>query len=370
MKYSPMLTSIFAVCEDYDASDVHIMPGIAPRFRMRGALVEKGGFAPFESEVVDAIAMELGLTTLPVGTSDGTERVRAVLAKGQTIDGAVSSETGVRYRFNIFRDNAHHAIAIRKLDSRFRSFEELGLPERLMGFCSERDGLVIVSGPTGSGKSTTLATLIAHINANRSGHIITIEDPIEFVHPCGHCVVNQRQVGRDTLSFNDALKEALRQDPDVILVGEMRDLDTMRTALRASETGHLVFATLHAGDCIGALERMLGVFPADEQQSVRSQLALVLRGIFAQHLLLCKDGLRHPACELMVNCPSTANLIATGRFLQLYSAIETGGGRGMLTLDQSLEGLYADGFISRETALATSRNPEQMLSRLGKYTEQ
>lgn len=361
---SPMLENLLALCEEYEASDLHLAVGMAPRFRIRGALVEKGGMRPFDGKAVDALAMELGLFTLPVGSPDGTERVRMTLMKDGAVDGALTSPSGARYRFNVFRASDRHSVALRRLDSRFRTFDELGLPPRLAEFCRETDGLVVVTGPTGSGKSTTLATMVDLINHRRSGHIITIEDPIEYVHRSDRCIVNQRQVGRDAKTFNDALVEALRQDPDVILVGEMRDIHTVRMALRAAETGHLVFATLHAGDCAGAVERLVSVFPADEQNSARHQLALVLRGIFAQHLLPSPLGGRHLASELLVNTPACANLVATGRSAQLYSVIETGGGAGMRTLDQSLAELAASGQVDERTAMALSKNPAQLKGRM------
>ena len=361
-----LLESLFAECEESGASDIHLLVGQPPRFRVRGDLVARGEYRAFDSRSVDAIAMELGLLTLPVGCADGTERVRLTLLREGSIDGAVTAPSGTRYRFNLYRESGRHAVALRRLDGTFRTFEQLGLPARLKDFCSERDGLVIVTGPTGSGKSTTLATMIDTINGSRDGHIITIEDPIEFIHASRRSLVHQRQVGRDTTGFNAALVEALRQDPDVILVGEIRDLETVRTALRAAETGHLVFATLHAGDCTGAIERLVSVFPAEEQAGARHQLALVLRGIFAQHLLPTADGRgRVPACELLVNTPAVANLIATGRPQQIYSMLETGTAVGMRTLDRSLAELCAAGHITEARALAFSRTPAALKGRIG-----
>ena len=361
---SERLKSLFAICEATGASDVHLACGQVPRLRIQGRLAPHPAFPVFDAETVDEVAMELGLETLPVGCPDGTERVRLTLLRDGAVDGAVTSPGGSRYRFNLFREAGRTAVALRRLDSKFRTLEELGLPAKLADFCACPDGLVIVTGPTGSGKSTTLATLIDSINRARQGHIITIEDPVEFIHASQGCLVNQRQVGRDARSFNGALVEAMRQDPDVILVGEIRDLETFRTAVMASETGHLVFATLHAGDCAGAVERFVSVFPAEEQEGVRRQLALVLRGIFAQHLLPGVSGGRVAACELLVNTTAVANLIATGRTAQLYSLIETGARAGMVTLDQSLADLLARGRIAESVALALTRNPETLRSRL------
>jgi len=360
-----ILESLLAASEESGASDIHLSNDCPPRFRVNGELVELGGYRPFDSKTVDAIVMELGLHTLPIGSPDGTERVRMTLASEGSIDGAMTSPSGVRYRFNLFMEQGCHAAAIRRLDGEMRSFEELELPARLEDFCRERDGLVIVTGPTGSGKSTTLATMLNRINATRNGHIITIEDPIEFIHKSQKCLVHQRQVGRDTKSFNDALVESLRQDPDVILVGEVRDIATVRTALRAAETGHLVFTTLHAGDAPGAVERLVSVFPPEEQAGARRQLALVLRGVFAQHLVADKSGRgRHPAYELLVNTTACANLIATGRTVQLYSILETGGAHGMCTLDQSLLALVSSGKIDVRSALALAHDPNMLRARL------
>ena len=358
---SPILESILDLCESLGASDVHLAVDQTPRFRVRGDLVDTGNFRPFDVKSVDAIAVELGLFTLPIGAGEGTERVRLKLLKDGAIDGAMTARSGARYRFNVFREQNRHAVALRRLDSTFRSFDALGLPPRLAEFCGERDGLVIVTGPTGSGKSTTLATMIDQINRTRPGHVVTIEDPIEYLHASQRCLVNQRQVGRDTTSFGAALVEALRQDPDVILVGEARDIETVRTALRAAETGHLVFTTLHSGDCPGAVERLVSLFPADEQPGARRQLSLVLRGICAQHLLPSADrSTRHPACELLVNTPAAANLIATGRSAQLYSVIETGAAAGMTSLDRSLARLLAAGRIDERTAMAHAHSPDQL----------
>ena len=361
----PVLENLFAYCADFGASDIHLSVDEPPRFRVQGRLSPRPDFEELDVRAVDDIAMELGLYTLPLGCPDGTELVRKNLMRDGAIDGAVTAPDGQRYRFNIFRQQGKTSVALRRLDSTFRSISELGLPQRIADFCHERDGLVIVTGPTGSGKSTTLATLIDGINSARECFIVTIEDPIEFLHPSKVSLVNQRQVGRDARSFNDALVEAMRQDPDVILVGEIRDMETVRTALRASETGHLVFTTLHAGDCPGAIERIISVFPADEQNSVRRQLAMVLRGVVAQHLLPSIDGTRrHAVTEVMVNTSGVANLIATGRTSQLSGAIESGGNVGMRSVEESLVELLFAGAVEERAAYALSRNPESLQRRL------
>ena len=361
----PALENLFAYCAAFRASDIHLSVDEPPRFRVQGRLSPRPDFEPLDARTVDEIAMELGLYTLPLGCPDGTELVRKTLVRDGAIDGAVTAPDGQRYRFNLFRQQGRTSVALRRLDGMFKSLSELGLPPRIADFSQERDGLVIVTGPTGSGKSTTLATLINNINVARECFVVTIEDPIEFEHKSSRALVNQRQVGRDARGFNEALVEAMRQDPDVILVGEMRDMETARTALRASETGHLVFTTLHAGDCVGAIERLVAVFPADEQSSVRHQLAMVLRGIVAQHLLPSADGTRrHAVTEVLVNTSGVANLIATGRTAQIPSAIETGGDVGMRSIEESLASLLVTGAITERAAYMLTRNPESLQRRI------
>lgn len=353
------LDALFAQCESCAASDIHLCAGLAPRLRIHGVLAAPADAAEMDAATVEACGLYLARGTVSPGDADALATARARLLAAGAIDGAVTSPSGHRYRFNVFRENAATAVALRRLDDSFLSLAALGLPAQLSDFCKLPDGLVVVTGPTGAGKSTTLATLIDQINRTRPGHIITIEDPVEYVHHSQRCLVNQRQIGRDATSFYAALVEALRQDPDVILVGEIREIETIRTAITAAETGHLVFTTLHAGDCVGAVERLIAVFPSGEQEGIRRQLAMVLRGVFAQHLLpSATDGARRVACaELLVATPAIANLIATGRSQQIYSAIETGSAHGMQTLDQSLVSLFAAGKISERTASAMTRNP-------------
>ncbi|HYF50075.1 MAG TPA: ATPase, T2SS/T4P/T4SS family, partial [Planctomycetota bacterium] len=242
------------------ASDIHLTPGVPACLRIDGELApcnDASVLTPHKlAQLASALIAAAGITTDVLAAR--------IQAKG-SLDGALSSADGVRFRFNIFKRQGYDAIVLRRLEDRFRTLSELGLPESLYRLCDQRDGLVVVSGATGSGKSTTLASLIDRINRERAVHIVTIEDPIEYIHKPVKGLVNQRQIGLDAPTFNDALVASLRQDPDVILVGEIRDLDTIRTAITAAETGHLVFTTLHAGDCVSSIERLVSVFPADEQ---------------------------------------------------------------------------------------------------------
>ena len=360
MKSSREIVEHFlAACIIADGSDLHFSPGLPPHIRIHGELAPLTGEPVCSGETIARIGGEL------LRHMGGSGEI-GDMPRG-SLDGAITSAGGVRFRFNVFRRQNEIALALRRLEDRFRSLRELGLPESLLQFSTLRDGLVVVSGTTGAGKSTTLATLLDHVNRTRSGHIITIEDPIEYLHAPVRCVVNQRQVGLDAPTFNDALVASLRQDPDVVLVGEVRDLDTIRTAITAAETGHLVFTTLHAGDCVGSIERLVSVFPSDEQDGIRRQLSLVLRGIVAQRLLPVagEDATvrRMPCSEILINTPAVANLIATCKSAQIYSAMETGTSLGMQTFEQDLARLWVGGSISEATALAMARNPNILRER-------
>lgn len=359
------LEGLFKECERLGASDIHLAENQRPWMRSGGRLAVVEGASVLSRQELEAMLLRLCASTYSEGDCvDVEKRAYKQLKNGQAIDGAWTSLTGVRYRFNVYSENGRLAGALRRLDDKFRTLAELGLPEKLDDFCECRDGLVIVTGPTGSGKSTTLGTLLDRINRSREGHIVTIEDPVEYIHESRKCLVSQRQVGRDATGFNEALVEALRQDPDVILVGEIREVETIRTAITAAETGHLVFTTLHAGDCAGAVERIVSVFPAGEQDGIRHQLAMVLRGIFAQHLMRRARGEgRVVAGELMVVTQAIANLISSGRSNQLHSALETGGAAGMFTLDQSLVELAQCGKITLDAAMAMSKNREAFIKR-------
>jgi twitching motility protein PilT len=363
-RFAGDLEALMRECVSSDASDIHLVPGMAPHFRCHGELAPGTDTTPLSA--VQTRAFAAALLAFRTGTVVVNEQeIDRLLGFRGSLDGALTSRDGTRFRYNIFRRQMEVSIALRRLEDRFRSLRELGLPESLYKLCNLRDGLVVVSGPTGSGKSTTLATLLDLINREQSSHIITIEDPIEYLHTPVRCVVNQRQVGLDAPTFNDALVDAMRQDPDVILVGEIRDLDTIRTAIVAAETGHLVFTTLHAGDCVGAVERLVSVFPADEQEGIRRQLSLVLKAVIAQHLLVAEqlpaNGDGDLPCvvasEILKVTPAVANLIATGKSAQIYSAMEAGTSLGMQTLEQDLTRLWMAGRISEVAAMAMSRNP-------------
>jgi twitching motility protein PilT len=364
-----LLDSLLAECVALDASDIHMAPGLIPHFRCQGEIRPADGRQVTSADDTRAVAAELLGRMFRHGKQ--VADLDAVLAARGSIDGAMSAQDGARFRFNVFSRQGEVSIALRHLEDRFRTLEELGMPTSLYKLCDLRDGLVVISGPTGSGKSTTLATLLDRINRTRSGHIITIEDPIEYLHASIRCVVNQRQIGLDAPSFNDALVDSLRQDPDTILVGEIRDLDTIRTAIVAAETGHLVFTTLHAGDCAGAVERLVSVFSADEQDGIRRQLSLVLRGIVAQNLLMSDTADQAPrtaccvaASEILMVTPAVANLIATGKSAQIYSAMETGMGSDMQTLEQDLARLWVAGQISETVAVGMARNPAVLRERV------
>ena len=383
--FSQRIRALLLACVRRGASDLHLTPGLPPYLRIEGeltALPEATLTASETRQLGEAVIAMQGPTARPLD--------EAIVAKG-AIDGAVSASDGTRFRFNIFLRQNQVALVLRRLEDKFKPLSELGLPESLYRLCELRDGLVIISGATGSGKSTTIATLIDRINASRASHIITIEDPVEYIHKPIKSVINQRQIGIDAPSFNDALVSALRQDPDVVLVGEIRDLDTIRTAISAAETGHLVFASLHAGDCAGSIERLVSVFPANEQDGIRRQLALTLRAIVSQHLLPSSlaeqenseksDGVpavegavlvsssaarprRVVASEVLFVTPAIANLIASAKSSQVYSSMETGQSAGMQTLEADLAKLWVRGAISEAVAVATARNPGQLRDRV------
>jgi twitching motility protein PilT len=277
------------------------------------------------------------------------------------IDFAYAIPGKARFRVNAYFQRSSLGAAFRLIPSIITPIDDLGLPPVVHDFCKKPRGFVLVTGPTGSGKSTSLASMIDEINESRHEHILTVEDPIEFLHGHKNCIVNQRELGSDAQSFSAALKGALRQDPDVILVGEMRDLETIHTALTAAETGHLVFATLHTQDAPQSIDRIIDVFPSHQQQQVRVQLSVALQGVMTQTLLPTTDGSgRVVACEVLVPTPAVRNLIREGKTHQIYSTMQTGGASGMQTMDAALVSLVRQGKITQRLAESTSSTPDEL----------
>ncbi|MBA2637836.1 MAG: type IV pilus twitching motility protein PilT [Solirubrobacterales bacterium] len=337
------------------ASDLHVTAGAHPTIRVRGHLVALEDFPKLTS--VDTRELVYGILA-------GEQRQK--LETDWQLDFAYSIPGRARFRVNAYRQRSAISAAFRLIPFELPSIDDLGLPAVVHEFARKPRGLVLVTGPTGSGKSTSLAAIVDEINQTRDEHILTIEDPIEFLHSHKRCLVNQRELGSDAQSFGEGLKAALRQDPDVILVGEMRDLETIHTALTAAETGHLVFATLHTQDTPQTIDRIIDVFPAAQQQQVRVQLSVALQGIVTQQLLPTADGAgRVAACEVLVPTPAIRNLIREGKTHQIYSALQTGSQSGMQTMDTALAALVREGKISAKLAEQRSTTPDELKRLLG-----
>jgi twitching motility protein PilT len=327
------------------ASDLHLTPGVPPQLRIDGVLVpmEQPALSPDRSR-------ELGYGMLD-------EKRIARLEANRAIDTSMSVEGLGRFRLNVYFQRGSVASAVRHLPWDIPTMEQLGVPLIMKDFCEKLSGLVLVCGPTGCGKSTTLASMLGYINDTQNVHIVSIEDPIEYLHHHKNSIINQREVGRDTPSFATAVREVLRQDPDVICVGEIRDLDTVRTALTLAETGHLVMTTVHTSEAPQAISRVVDIFPPHEQQGVRTQMSMSLEAILVQQLLPHASGVgRVLATELMIASPAVRNLVRENNLQQLRSVIETSAKDGMHTLNSSLLELERDKRISVETAVATSND--------------
>ncbi|MCC6353879.1 MAG: type IV pilus twitching motility protein PilT [Verrucomicrobiae bacterium] len=344
------MQELLASAVKFGASDIHIVPLRPPLFRINGEMIESES-SPLSAEDTRRIIFE----SLPEGLVEKFE-------SENELDASIAAEgVGARFRMNVLRQKDGVAAVLRVIPSVIPSAEEIGLEPQLVKLTELPRGLVLVTGPTGSGKSTTLACLINIINGARREHVVTIEDPIEYVYPKGSCVITQREIGPHSASFAQALKRALRQDPDIILIGEMRDLETIGVALTLAETGHLVFGTLHTTDAPQTIDRIIDVFPPYQQQQVRAQLSVTLKAVACQQLLPRASGEgRVAAREIMIVGPAIANLIREGKTHQIYSAIETGGRAGMKSLDKDLADLVRKGVVSLDVAAAKANDPEQL----------
>jgi len=351
-----IINELLKVMVEKEASDLHVKVGSPPTLRIDGKLYPIEGYPPFTSEDTKAIVDF-------VTTDEQKKRFEEEIE----LDTAYTTEVG-RFRINIFQQQRNYGLVFRHIPLKIRSFEELVLPAQILRTLSNLPrGLVIVTGPTGSGKSTTLAAIIQNINLTQRKHIVTIEDPIEYVFHDKMAIINQRELGVDTKSFGTALKRVLRQDPDVIMVGEMRDLETLSLTLLAAETGHLVLATMHTSGAVLALDRIIDSFPADQGAQVRMQLSLVLEGIISQVLLPKANGQgRIVATEVLIGTPAIRNLIREGKTHQVSTLMHTGAQFGMQTLEQSLKNLYQKGLVSFEDAFARAHDVETFRKLVGR----
>ncbi|HWH04097.1 MAG TPA: type IV pilus twitching motility protein PilT [Gemmatimonadales bacterium] len=338
-----------------DASDLHIVAGECPKIRVDGDIVSASG-----SEVLTP------KDTLSLAYSVLTENQKKRFETENELDFSFGIQNLARFRGNCFKQRGCVSLVIRQIPFNVKTFDDLGLPPIIAKLTEKPRGLVLVTGPTGSGKSTTLAAMIDKINKEMKGHIITVEDPIEFIHRHQSCIVNQREVGTDTNSFQSALKYALRQDPDVVLVGEMRDLDTIQAALTIAETGHLAFATLHTNSAAETINRVIDVFPSHQQSQIRAQLAFVLEGVLTQTLLQRAKGRgRIMAAEIMVCTPAIRALIRDDKVHQIESSMQAGKKYGMQTLNDALYQLYMAREVAKEECLRVSSNPNEFLRQIG-----
>ncbi len=330
---------LFEDIVERNVSDMHLCVGLPPMIRQASTIEPMGNNALTEAEIKNIL-----LEIMP-------EERLCRLEKGKEIDCGLSIDGLARFRINVYRDRKGLCAAFRLIPQDIKPLETLGLPAAVRNACKLQRGLVLVTGPTGSGKSTTLASIIDRINLERSAHIITLEDPIEYLHEHKRSIINQREVGSDTESFATGLRAALREDPDIILVGEMRDLNTISNAVTAAETGHLVFATLHTHNAAQSVSRIIDVFPAEQQSQIRVQFAEAVALVLCQMLIPSRDGLRrHLATEVMVNNTAIKNLIRENKTFQIKNIIESGGKEGMQTMDQSLQFLMDTNRIDQRTA--------------------
>ncbi len=338
------IAELLAFSVKNNASDLHLSAGLPPMIRVDGD-VRRINLPALDQKTLHALIYDIM-----------SDKQRKDYEEFLEVDFSFEIPGLARFRVNAFNQNRGSAAVFRTIPTNILSLEDLNAPPVFQEIINVPRGLILVTGPTGSGKSTTLAAMIDHINKTEQGHILTIEDPIEFVHTSNKCLINQREVHRDTHGFNEALRSALREDPDIILVGELRDIETIRLALTAAETGHLVFATLHTSSAPKTIDRIIDVFPAGEKPMVRSMLSESLRAVISQTLLKKIGGGRVAAHEIMVGIPAIRNLIREDKVAQMYSAIQTGQNYGMQTLDQNLQDLVRTGKITRQTAYSRAQN--------------
>ncbi len=340
------ITELLAFSAKQGASDLHLSAGLPPMIRVDGD-VRRINLPALDHKQVHALIYDIM-----------NDKQRKDFEEFLETDFSFEVPGVARFRVNAFNQNRGSGAVFRTIPSKVLSMEDLGMGEIFKKVSDVPRGLVLVTGPTGSGKSTTLAAMLDYINSNKYHHILTVEDPIEFVHESKKCLVNQREVHRDTHGFSEALRSALREDPDIILVGEMRDLETIRLALTAAETGHLVFGTLHTTSAAKTIDRVVDVFPAEEKSMVRSMLSESQQAVISQTLLKKIGGGRVAAHEIMIGTPAIRNLIREDKVAQMYSAIQTGGALGMETLDSCLKRLVSKGLVSRESAREKAKTPE------------
>lgn len=353
------IQQLFKLMVENNASDLHLTAGTSPGIRVHGEIVR--------------------VKTPPLTGEDTKRLIYQILSEDQKnefekkleLDFSFGIKGLARFRANVFNSKGHVAAVFRIIPSIIPDFKSLNLPNTLLKMTDASNGLILVTGPTGSGKSTTLAALLDYLNQNEAGHIITLEDPVEFVHAHKGCLVNQREIGSDSLSFHNALKSLLRQDPDIVLVGELRDMETIEAALTIAETGHLVFGTLHTNSCVQTINRIINVFPSHQQGQVRTLLSFVLQGIVAQQLIkkTWEKG-RVASMEILIPTPGIRNLIREDKIHQIYSQMQIGQDRtGMQTMNQALKKFVDNGAISAEVALSYSSAPEELAQQLGVKTK-
>ncbi len=348
------MNELLAFAVENKASDIHFAAGIPPKLRINGKLVG------LEMDPLNPA------TVAEVLGSVMNDKQKKVLRERGEVDFSYAHQSCGRFRVNVYMDRGNMAGAFRRVDTVIPRPDQLGIPSAVVELYKRRRGLVLVTGPTGSGKSTTLASIINKANENRSDHIITLEDPIEYVHNHKKAIVNQREVGMDTLSYNNALRAALREDPDIILVGEMRDYETISIAVTAAETGHLVFSTLHTIGAASTIDRIIDVFPPHQQQQIRTQLSMVLVGVISQQLLPTADGKgRVAAFEVMIANPAIRSLIRDAKTHQIQATVQTSKAQGMITMDDALYDLYQGGVISRDMALTYAQEVDTLRKKLG-----